>query len=361
MLPVASNPILGVAFHSVGAFLAANCYAPQQYVRRWSWEVFWMIQAAFCWLLWPIVGAICTIPCLVQVLDESPKLPMLVCLALGAAYGVGGTAFNLSIRYIGFSLTYSIAVGLSSVLGTLVAPLAEGRFGDILAKPGSGWVLAGVAVGTLGIALCGAAGRLKEGDLRSQNADAGQFSWFKGLMLSLIAGVLSAVYGIAINDVAKPIIAIAEQNGAGYWKGNVAYLFVNPGAFLSAFAYSFYLARRNRSFHEFVRIGDGSQHRPLAFNYLFAILTGTLWYGQFFFYNLGHVRMGSYEFSSWAIHMIMLVLFSNLLGVVFREWRDCRPRTRWAIRLALAVLVTAILLLTYGNDLGDVGKSIQER
>jgi L-rhamnose-H+ transport protein len=335
--------------------LAANCYAPQQYVRRWSWEIFWMVQAACCWLLWPIIGAICTIPCLAQVLNESPKLPMLLCCAMGVAYGIGGTAFNLSIRYIGFSLTYSIAVGLSSVLGTLIAPLVEGRFGVILAKPGSGWVMTGVAVGTLGIALCGAAGRFKEADLRGQNAGPSDFSWMKGLLLSLVAGVLSAVYGIAINDVAKPIVAVAEQYGAGYWKGNVAYLFVNPGAFLTAIAYSLYLARKNRSFHEFVRIGDGSRRGPLVVNYLLAILTGTLWYGQFFFYNLGHVRMGSYEFSSWAIHMIMLVLFSNLLGVVFREWGGCRPRTRWAIRLALAVLVAAIVLLTYGNYLGDVG------
>ena len=83
------------------------------------------------------------------------------------------------------------------------------------------------------------------------------------------------------------------------------------------------------------------------------MVTGTLWYAQFFFYNLGHVRMGPYAFTSWAIQMILLVLFSNLLGVLFREWKGCRPRTRLAITLALAVLVTAILLLTYGNYLGD--------
>ena len=83
------------------------------------------------------------------------------------------------------------------------------------------------------------------------------------------------------------------------------------------------------------------------------MLTGTLWYGQFFFYNLGHVRMGSYEFTSWAIHMIMLVLFSNMLAVLFHEWKGCRPRTQAAITLALVVLLAAVLLLTYGNYLGD--------
>ena len=82
-----------------------------------------------------------------------------------------------------------------------------------------------------------------------------------------------------------------------------------------------------------------------------ATLTGTLWYGQFFFYNLGHVRMSNAD-TSWAIHMIMLVLFSNLVAVVFREWKGCRLRTWFAIGLGLAVLIAAVLSLTYGNYLG---------
>jgi L-rhamnose-H+ transport protein len=355
MIPLAPQPLVGVSLHSVGAFLSANCYAPQKYLRRWSWETYWMTQAAWCWLLWPVIGAVLTIPHLAQVIHGAPKLPMLCCCLMGIAYGVGGTAFNISIRYIGFSLTYAIAVGLSSVLGTLITPLVKGEFGAILAKPGAGWVMAGVAVGALGIAMCGLAGRLKERDLQSNLGGAGEFSLTKGLLLSLVAGILSAVYGIAINDVAKPIIGVAEQCGAGYWKGNVAYLFVNPGAFLTALAYSLYLARKNHSLGELTSLRKGSERGSLGLNYGLAMLTGTLWYGQFFFYNLGHVRMGSYEFTSWAIHMIMLVLFSNMLAVLFREWKGCRTQTRSTIALALAVLLTAILLLTYGNYLGGQG------
>jgi L-rhamnose-H+ transport protein len=62
--------------------------------------------------------------------------------------------------------------------------------------------------------------------------------------------------------------------------------------------------------------------------------------------------MGAYKFTSWAIHMIMLVLFSNLVGVVFREWRRCRRLTLAVLRAALGVLVAAVLILTYGNYLG---------
>jgi L-rhamnose-H+ transport protein len=352
MISVPPNPILGVTYHSAAALAGANCYAPQKYVKRWSWETFWMVQAAWCWLLWPMIGAVCTIPSLGNVLTEAPKAPMLYSFLMSLAFGVGGIAFNLSIRHIGFSLTYAIAIGLSAVFGTLVPPLVRGQLADILAKPGAEWVIAGMAAGALGIAICGAAGRFKEGDLRSQNSGPGEFSLLLGLLLSLVAGVLSAFYNFAI-EVTQPIVDLAARHGAGEWQGNVAYLFANTGAFVTSLAYTLHLARKNGSLGELVRLPPGSRAGSLAMNHLLAMLTGTLWYAQFFFYNLGHVRMGQYAFTSWAIQMILMVLFSNLLAVLFREWKGCRWRTLAAIALASVVLVTSVLLLTYGNYLGS--------
>ncbi|MBP8604587.1 MAG: rhamnose:proton symporter [Phycisphaerae bacterium] len=354
-MTISANPMLGIGFHSVGAMLAANCYAPQKLIRRWSWEIFWIVQASWCWLLWPIIGAVLTIPDLPNVLADAVRecpLALVWSFLFSMAYGVGGIAFNLSIRYIGFSLTYAVAVGLSAVLGTVVPPLVRGQFGAILSKTGSGWVLFGVAIGALGIAVCGIAGRLKEHDLAAQASGMGQFSLFKGFGLSLLAGILSAVYGFAL-DVAAPVAEIAESYGAGHWKGNVIYLTANTGAFVTSMIYCLFLARKNASFRDFFRLKEGAESSSLWGNYILAILTGTLWYGQFFFYNLGHVRMGQYAFTSWAIHMIMLVLFSNLTGILFHEWKACSFRTRLAIVAGLAVLIVSVLLLTYGNYLGQ--------
>lgn len=355
MISILPNPLLGTGLHGVGAMLAANCYAPQKLVRRWSWEIFWMVQAFWCWLLWPIIGAILTIPDLQNVLSEAIRvcpMAMVWSFLFSMAYGIGGITFNLSIRYIGFALTYAIAVGLSAVLGTVVPPLVRGQFDTILAKTGSGWVLSGVAIGAMGIAVCGLAGRLKERDLAAQASGASEFNLLKGLGLSLIAGVLSAVYGFALT-VAEPVARIAESYGAGHWKGNVIYLTANTGAFVTSMVYCIFLVTRNRSFGEFVQLKDGPERAGLMRNYVFAILTGTLWYGQFFFYNLGHVRMGQYEFTSWAIHMIMLVLFSNLTGILLREWKGCSIRTRIVIVFGLLVLIVSVLSLTYGNYLAE--------
>jgi L-rhamnose-H+ transport protein len=47
--------------------------------------------------------------------------------------------------------------------------------------------------------------------------------------------------------------------------------------------------------------------------------------------------------------MIMLVLFSNIAGLILKEWRNCSMRTRQLLVFALLVLIAAVIILTYGN------------
>lgn len=346
---ITSNPILGVLFHAVGALSAALCYTPQKATRRWSWQTYWLAQASVCWLILPVLGAWLTIPDLMQVLKESPASAMRNAFLLGACYGIGGTAFGLAIKHIGFSLTYAIAIGISCVLGTLLPPLVSGQLASVFGRTGSAWVLAGIGIGVIGILLSGFAGRLKELDLQGQNSD---FNLRKGLPLCLLAGVLSAVYGFSL-AAGEPIAAVAANHGAGVFQGNVVYIFSNSGAFLTTGMYCLWLHIRHRTLGEYVELPAGTERRALPLNFALAILTGCLWYGQFFFYGLGHVRMGDFKFSSWGIHMIMLVLFSSLAGLLLREWQGCRGRTWAMLAAALAMLVVAVLFLAYGSYLGE--------
>jgi L-rhamnose-H+ transport protein len=372
MNPIAANPILGVLLLAVGASMGATCFAPQKKVRGWSWQSYWLVMAAFAWFVLPIVGAWATIqPFGLEVLREAPLLgawamirhlgevlraaprsAMVNSFLLGAVYGVGAIAFGQAIGAIGFSLTYAIAIGLSAVLGTLVPPLVVGTLGPMLQRAGAGWVIAGLVAGVAGIALTGRAGWLKDRDLAASGS-TGEFRLMRGLILSLAAGVLSAFYGFAL-AAGEPIADVAFARGAGIYRGNVTYIFANTGTFLTTVVYCAWLHVRNGTWSEMTRpAAMAGPPASLGLNYLMAFITGLFWYGQFFFYNLGNVRMGAYKFTSWAIHMILTVLVSNLVGVAFREWRGCRGRTHRAIAIALFVLVAAVLLLTYGNHLGD--------
>lgn len=342
--------INGVLYHAVGASGAALCYTPQKKVAGWSWQTYWLAQAFICWLVLPVVVAWLTIPHLRAVLQQAPASAMQRSFFLGMAYGIGGTAFGIAIRYVGFSLTYAIAVGISCVLGTLLPPLVNGTLGKVFESAGAVYLSGGVIMGALGIALCGLAGRNKEKDLEKLQNNKAVFSLAKGLPLCLLAGVLSALYGFSI-DQGKPIADAAAAHGAGHFKTNAIYIFSNSGAFVTTLIYCLYLHNKKRTFREYSVTAGRQGH--LSLNYAMALLTGLLWYGQFFFYGLGTVRMGKYEFTSWAIHMIMLVLFSSVAGLMMKEWKQCSRRTIRILVVALLVLVIAILSLGYGNYLGS--------
>ena len=69
-------------------------------------------------------------------------------------------------------------------------------------------------------------------------------------------------------------------------------------------------------------------------------------------HGLGHVQLRDFQFTSWGIHMIMLVLFSTLAGIIMKEWRPATSKTRVFLFVAITNLVGAVILLAYGNYLG---------
>lgn len=348
MSPPPPNPVLGTAFHAIGAGSAALCYAPQRYVHQWSWQTYWLTQAAGCWLIFPWIFAWLTIPELGAVLAEAPKDAMLKSYLLGALYGVGGIAFGVAIRHIGFSLTYAIAIGISCVVGTLLPPALAGTLGETLRSHAGAYVVGGVLLGGGAMIVTGLAGFRKERELASAGgAGAGAFNPRVGLPIVVLAGALSAVFNFSL-QAAAPVAAVAAEHGAGYFQGNVIYLFSNSGAFTTTLLYAGWLATRAGTWGEFFATGDGT---GLVRNYLLSFLTGLLWYLQFFFYGLGHVRMGRFEFSSWAIHMIILIFLSCGFGVLIGEWKKCRPSTKALVSVSILLLLGAVGLISYGNTI----------
>ena len=368
------NPLFAsIFFHAIGAFSAAMCYTPQKKVKGWSWQSFWLTQAAFCWFLLPIIGAFLTVPDFLAVLHEAPRSAMLNAFLLGAAYGIGGTAFGMAIRYVGFSVTYAMAIGISMVGGTAYA-IAKGdttiadtavHVQAFFAKAGANWVTAGMAIALVGITFCGLAGRWKETDhAQAGSARPGEGHALLGIFLCIVAGVLSAVYGMALAE-GEPIARVATAKAAGHlvlgidaatFSSNAIYPFSNTGAFMTTGLYCLYLHWRHKTLGEIVNLPEGAENAKLPLNWAMAILTGCLWYGQFFFYGFGHyfiLKVKGFEQTCWAIHMILLILLGTLVGIVFKEWKGARARTYWALAVSLVLLIAGKIALDYGNYIGS--------
>jgi L-rhamnose-H+ transport protein len=86
---------------------------------------------------------------------------------------------------------------------------------------------------------------------------------------------------------------------------------------------------------------------------LWSALAGTLWTLQFFFYGLGHVKMGNFQFASWVLHMSMLIFFSYIVGVLMKEWKSVKRVTYLVLIAGLLILIASFCITSYGSYIGE--------
>jgi len=66
------NPFLGVVFHWLGGLASGSFYVPYRFVRKWSWETYWLTGGFFSWIIAPwLLGLIMTRD-LPAVISEAP-------------------------------------------------------------------------------------------------------------------------------------------------------------------------------------------------------------------------------------------------------------------------------------------------
>jgi L-rhamnose-H+ transport protein len=350
---MAPNPFLGVFLHSVGGLAAGSFYIPFKKIRRWAWESYWLVQGVAAWVLMPTLVSWFTVPQLAAVMSGIEPATALKVYLFGALWGIGGLTFGLSVRYLGMSLGYAVALGFCAAFGTLVPAVVRGKIGEMLGSQAGWMILAGVVVCLAGIAICGYAGICKERELTDdqKKETIAEFSLLKGVAVAVFAGVMSACMAFAF-DVGAPIALAAEKAGAEIFKNNPIYIIAMAGGFTTNFVWCLFLNLKNRS------LGDYATGRAgeLATNYALAGLAGVVWYGQFFFYGMGTTKLGrEYDFSSWTIHMAFIIVFSNLWGIYFQEWKGVSGRTKGLVWAGILVLILSTIVTGGGNYLKAVG------
>jgi L-rhamnose-H+ transport protein len=349
-----AQPFLGVLLHALGGLAAGSFYLPYKKVRGWAWELYWLVGGVFSWILAPWVAAALTSPRLIEVLRGAPAKTVLATYLLGVLWGVGGLTFGLSMRYLGLSLGYALALGFCAVFGTIVPPLFQGQIGSLVSVLSGQITLAGVLVCLAGIAVCGRAGARREKEVPTADRQAAlpEMNFVKGIWVAVFSGVMSSCMAFAL-AAGKPIAERAMSLGTPSLFQNFPVLIVAlAGGFTTNAIWCGYLIRRNRAKNAAAAAGPRAPFWP---NLIFSGLAGVTWYMQFFFYGMGTTRMGRYDFSSWTIHMAFIILFSNLWGLVLREWKGSRRRTVAIVVAGLFVLVLSTVVVGAGNYIAARG------
>ena len=299
----------------------------------------------------PIIVGWLTVPGFFDILLKAPSGPFWTAFLLGAAYGFGGMSFGKAINHIGYSLTYTLAIGISAVLGTIFPLMVFGGLGDFFLKPGGGIVVTGMILSLTGVVMCGWAGFKKEKDLNSLTGSKTGFNMKIGLFLTIVAGVLSGVFNLSL-EFGQPIADMAAQNGAGNFQGNAKMIISTSGCFVVNFIWFIVAGIRQGTLKEFIP-QKGLSGALIFRNWFWSALAGSLWCFQFFFYGLGHVKMGNFQYASWVLHMSMLIFFSYIVGMIMKEWKTVKRPTYFLLLFGLLILITSFFITSYGSYYGE--------
>ena len=337
--------IIGLLTIAIGAFCQSSCYVPINKIKNWSWESYWIVQGVFAWLILPFLGALLAVPAghsLCELFSTANSFNIWMTILFGVLWGVGGLTFGLSMRYLGVALGQSIALGTCAGLGTIMGPvLLNIFFPELNALESLTFaVILGVVVTLLGIAIIGVAGSMKAASLSEEEKKAAvkDFNFPKGLAIALLAGFMSGCFnvglefgkGINFGELTEPMFRTLP-----------ATFLVTLGGFVTNAIYCFYQNHKNKTW------GDYKKGDVWMNNILFCLLAGALWYSQFFGLSLGRSFFetgGTMDTLSFCILMALNVTFSNVWGIILKEWKGCSKKTITVLIIGLIVLIISSFL-----------------
>ena len=336
--------VLGLLIIAVGAFCQSSCYVPINKIKDWSWESYWIVQGVFAWLILPLLGALLAVPAghsLFELFTAEQSFNIWMTIFFGVLWGVGGLTFGLSMRYLGVALGQSIALGTCAGLGTIMGPVLLNVFfpeQDPLSKLTFAVIL-GVVVCLLGIAIIGVAGSMKSAGLSEEEKKAAvkDFNFPKGLAIALLAGFMSGCFNVGLTFGAD--IKFAETSDM--FAALPATFLVTLGGFVTNAIYCFYQNQKNKTW------GDYKKGSVWGNNLLFCLLAGALWYSQFFGLSLGQSffeKGGTMFVLSFCILMALNVVFSNVWGIILKEWKGCSGKTIGVLIVGIIVLIISTFL-----------------
>ncbi len=337
--------LTGVLMLVLGGISAGSFYIPLKKVKGWSWESGWISNGLVSWIIAPVLVATLTVPGFIGAISGVGSRTVFLTWLMGFLWGIGGLTFGLSMRYLGMSLGYALALGSCAAFGTLIPPVVAGKFGMLVGTPSGQLTLAGVLVCLAGVGVCGYAGIRKERELAGEKDNSNEeFDFTKGVIVALISGLMNACLAFSF-AIGKPIAdAVVASGVSPLWQNNPVLVVSLLGGFVTNFIYCVFLNVKNKTGSDY-----GNKETPLIKNYSLAAAAGTLWYVQFMLYGMGSTRLGDYAFASWSVLMAVVVAVSNIWGMYFKEWKGVTRKTIGTVAFGIGLVLLSIVLIGAGS------------
>ena len=331
---------LGFSLLLLAGAMNGSFTLPMKFTRKWAWENTWAIWTILALFVFPLLLAYSTVPQLSSAYAQAGAGVVLMVAACGAGWGIAQVLFGLAVEAIGIALTFSVVLGLSAAVGSLI-PLVRLHPDKVVSSAGLA-VISGVALVLIGVSMCALAGRRREAALGATRA---RTSIAKGLVFCTLSGLTAALmnFGLAFGS---PILEAAQKNGAPkLWSSNAAFLPLMLAGGVPNLAYCIYLMRKNNTGNRFREAGSGS-------HWFLAALMAVSWFGSTILYGASTTTLGQLgTVLAWPLFMSLIVITAAICGAVTGEWKDAGSQPFRMMALGVGVLIAAIFVLGLSSRL----------
>jgi hypothetical protein len=400
----------GALAAAAGGLIMGSSVWPYKLMRKYQFEHWWLVSgvAGLVVMPWTIALLGCHHPW--EALRSLPWSAIALGNLFALGWGIANVLCGLCYYRIGVALTGAFLGGLGASTGAIVPMIfkGSGRFQNTpdLGSPAAVAVLAGVAVLLTGVVLAAFAGFGRDRTLKKLQQASGDF--LAGLIMAVISGVLSSFMAFVfvysqgpiiahfsnvdpkgeitiINGAQKQTCTVADDGtveiaGAGPVQvggtsaaaaaeriadrlrsahpGDPPAVRVETGSITATFAvfavglvagallnigFAVHRLNRNKSWRVLFQSGrDFTLAIVIGVNFSLAVTLG----------GTGMLLLGALGASiGWGIQQAMQMTGGQLLGFVSGEWRGVQGRPRLQMYLAIALLIAASAILTYGKTL----------
>ena len=315
----------GIVLILVAAFFQGTFALFLKFTHSWEWENFWAIFSLAALVISPIVYSYLLVPNAATILLLSPINAIFNSLFFGILWGIGSVLFGLSVIRIGIALTYSLIIGLTAAIGSLLPMLLTHLPTLKVLVP----FTIGILLMFLGLVFSGYAGIKREQQRKKR---------FKlGLIIAVISGLTSPMLNIGF-VYGNPILETALSLGVSPEFATIPlWIAILLGGFLVNFGYASYLLIKAKTYKLFPE--NTCKHLILS------LTSGIFFFSGLAIYGIASSLLITLGTSiGWALLMSLMILISNLTSILTGEWKNNEKALKYQLA-SISILILGILIM----------------
>ena len=319
---------------------------PIKLMRKFQFEHWWFIGMLFGLFIIPWFITLTMCPNAFEAYGSVQTSVLLKSNLFSLCWGIANVLLGICFVRIGIALSLAVLTGVGVSLGVTIPMMIKGSglFSETaeLTSPAGKMILAGVAVMIVGIVFVAFAGFGRERMLKNIDDKSGGF--LGGLIMCIIAGVLSCGISFAFVYSQGPIVEAMKANGASDMAANISVWAVSllAGGLVNII-YPAFLLTKNKSWSLFRQ-----SRKEIGLSLIIGVnfIAGATLMGK------GMLLIGALGASiGFGVQQAMQILGGQAVGFVSGEWKGVHGTPLKQMCVGILILVLAALVMAYGNSL----------